>query len=276
MEATERERMAVEAHHSAERASATAVCRATPDRCQMDATQRRQRQEIATASKKIAETEQALQRLYEAERQDRMRGSGQREAKLQDINNRREPLDTRLQNLNQQIDAIQAELDGKIRVADKVAADAEAARRTSQMHRMAKFFFNAEDNTAATRMLAWFSIVAAIVLSTSGSILAAMHFRTLTQPVSGGRTACRELYVDGSRGSGVSTHRQEGRGDREVEVPVERIVVRSTEVVKPELVLVPVPLEATEEERRRIMERAAHVHETDFGNVASINARRGA
>jgi len=41
---------------------------------------------------------------------------------------------------------------------------------------------------------------------------------------------------------------------------VDRVVDRPVEVAKPELVLVPVPLEATEEERRRAMARAARAN----------------
>jgi hypothetical protein len=44
------------------------------------------------------------------------------------------------------------------------------------------------------------------------------------------------------------------------EVPVDRVVEKIVEVIKPELVLVPVPLEATEAQRRRIMEMAAVEH----------------
>ena len=40
---------------------------------------------------------------------------------------------------------------------------------------------------------------------------------------------------------------------QDIEVPVDRFV----EVVKPELVLVPIPLEATEVERQRIIDRAS-------------------
>jgi hypothetical protein len=143
------------------------------------------------------------------------------------------------------------------------------------MYRLARFFFDADDNAAAMRTLAWFSIIAAIALSTAGTILAAMHFRTLTQAETGRPNplarAVRGWIARQRRKHSVVRKVEVVREievpmerivERKVEVPVpvDRVVVREVEVAKPELVLVPVPLEATEEERRRIMVRAAQAN----------------
>jgi hypothetical protein len=53
---------------------------------------------------------------------------------------------------------------------------------------------------------------------------------------------------------------------KEVPVEVEKIVVRTVEVPKPELVLVPIPLDADEEMRRRILERVKRAHHVSASN----------
>ena len=123
------------------------------------------------------------------------------------------------------------------------------------------------DNAAAMRMLSWFSIIAAIVLSTTGSILAATHFRTLTQAESKRpNRLARALRGCIARQRRKHSVLAKVEVVREVEVPVERVVVRSVEVPKPELVLVPVPLEATEGARRQIMAHAAQTIGTSAGS----------
>jgi hypothetical protein len=259
LETVERERTEMLARHKNETAIAAAVCRATPDHCAIGVTQRRQQQDLVGADKKINEARQQLQRISDADRHERSQLHDQLTADLQGLQKSEEQLNARLIELNTQVTGTQAQLAEAIRVANDADATAAASRRGSQMHRLAKFFFSAEDNAAAMRTLAWFSIVAAVVLSTTGSILAATHFRTLTQPM----TEQPNRLARAIRGWIARQRRKHSvvkkvEVVREVEVPVDRVVVREVEVVKPEIVLVPVPLEATEAARRHIMERAAH------------------
>jgi hypothetical protein len=53
---------------------------------------------------------------------------------------------------------------------------------------------------------------------------------------------------------------------KEVPVEVERVVVKTVEVPKPELVLVPIPLDANEEMRRRILEHVRRAHGAPASN----------
>jgi hypothetical protein len=185
---------------------------------------------------------------------------GQLTADLRDLHARRATLEASPDALNRQIDAVVPALAAAVQAADRAVADAEATRRMSQIHRLAKFLFNAEDDTAARRVLVWFSIVAASVLATAGSILAALHFRILTQSEQGSNQLARALRGWIARQRRKHSVIKMVEVMREVPVPVEKVVERLVEVVRPELVLVPVPLEATEDERRQAMAHAARVN----------------
>lgn len=225
----------------------------------MSTLQRRQRQEQAAADKAIAEAETALQRRAETEHSDQGELRSQLGADLRELRARRGTLEAGLDALNRQIETGGTMLAAATQAADAAAAEADTARRASQMHRPARFFFGKDDNATAARGLTWFSIVTAGALATAGTMLAALHFRILTQQPPARRT---ESPLARALRSWVARQRKKHsvvktiEVVREVEVPVDRIVQQRVEVAVPEPVLVPVPLEASEDERRRIMAQA--------------------
>jgi len=255
---------------------ARAACRADPGRCWLVPLRR---QQLAELDRNLDTANRTLRQLNDDSRKERALVRGQQQNREQGLYNQRAQLNAREAVLNAKIDKAQTDLEEATRVANDADAVAQSARRTSQMHRLARFFFGADDDAAATRTMGWFSTVAAIVLSTAGSILAATHFRSVTQTA----TVRSSPLVRSMRGWLARQRRKHSivkkvEVVREVEKPVEREVVRQVEVVKPELVLVPVPLEATEEERRRIMARAARengIGDNDPGQSAS-NGSKGA
>jgi hypothetical protein len=262
LDSAERERTALLTRHGKEQAGMTAVCRTAPEHCTLAALQRRQRQELAAPDQAVAAARQALQRRDEAEQQQQSAVRGQLTADLRDLRARRATLEGDLDELNREIDTVGSMEAAAVLAADRAVEDANAARGMSQMHRLAKFFFGAEDNAAAMRVLTWFSIIAACVLATAGAILAALHFRALSQPAP---EAGPNRLAHALRGWIARQRRRHSvvrtvEVVREVPVPVDRVVERPVEVIRPELVLVPVPLEATEDERRQAMAHAARIN----------------
>ena len=274
LDAAQADRTALLARQAKEQASMAAYCRTTPERCALGALQGRQRQEMATADRRVADARQALQRRDDAEQRQQDARHVQLTADKRDLHARRATLEASLDGINREIASAGAALAAARQAADKVEANAAVERQQSQMHRMARFFIGADDNDAAMRMVGWFSIVVATVLATAGSVLAAMHYRTMTQPAQAGpNKLARALHGwvarQRRRHSIVKTVEVEKRVEvpvevekiveRRIEVPVnvDRIVEKLVEVTRPELVRVAVPLEATESERRRLMAEAA-------------------
>jgi len=257
----DRDRTAMLALHKNQLAYARRVCRTDPKRCRLGVLLGQQQRELAALDKKRDGARLELENRDDAYNQERAQVSDNLQTRQQALKTRRAPLDARLDELNTKIDKAQTDLSKATGVANELDAVAQSARRASQMHRLARFFFGSDDDAAAIRMLGWFSIVSAIVLSTAGSILAATHFRSVTQSTTS-RSNSLARSIRGWLARQRLKHSVVKKVEvvREVEVPVDRVVDRTVEVVKPELVLVPVPLEAKEEERRRIMARAAQAH----------------
>jgi hypothetical protein len=261
LEAAQREQAAAQARHAREQAAMMATCRAAPERCAMGGLNRRHQQETSALAERVSGLGQAVIARGATADQERLSALARRDAALSDIRARKEPLEADLRVMREEAAALAASLARAHRDAATAAADAEALRRQSQMHRLAQSVLGNQDDNAAMLVLGWFSVVSAVVLAAAGSVLAALHFRHVTQPAADAGASSSRL-ARALRGWLARRRRRHSlvrtvEVEKVVEKPVEKFVDRVVEVTKPELVLVPVPLEATEEERRRILSRAA-------------------
>jgi hypothetical protein len=263
LEAAQRAREALATQQGRERTRMAALCNQDHELCRMTNLLRTHAAQMAEKERHIGDARAAIAALDERTAGVRESGQRVRDEELLRLGGDIEALDLRMATERERQAEKQSALASAAQVESHARDDADALRGHSQMHRMARFFLGADDNNAALRMLGWFSIVSAVVLSTVGSVLAAVHYRVQTQPPRAPNAPSKisnaiRRWIARRRGrySVVKTVEVVQR----VEVPVEKIVEKPVVTIVPELVLVPVPLEAREAERRRIMEDAAAAH----------------
>jgi hypothetical protein len=221
--------------------------------CDINTLLQRQQKEISGPKKEAQDARRELNQATAASNSD-----AHAETKPdQELRSKETSREDHLDKLDALIASTRRERDAANTTLGEAKSAAASAVRISQMHDLARFFFptqyKADETAAAQRTVVWFSVIAAIVLSTAGSTLAIMHYRTLSQPAAPQPNRLARAL----RGLALLHRRRKHpiikqvEVVREVEVPVEKVVERKVEVpvevpvekIVERKVEVPVPIE---------------------------------
>ena len=204
----------------------------------------------------------------------------EREAALNERRAALTSVDARTRDVQQRLDAAQRSADQAAHdlttaqaQAQGASREAEALRRTSQMHRLAMVVFGSTSDDNASRTLGVFASISAAVLALAGSLIAAIHYRLETQGAEFSRPgrgvlarALRNSLARLRRGKPVERRIVV---EKTIEVPVEVPVVRIVEKPVEVAVAIAIPVTATVAEREDIVERAMQSRAAAAANPAS-------
>lgn len=255
----DKELSAMSARHEKEMAGAWAYCKArelTP--CNGLPLTRHANERKALDSRVAEVRKTGNDRAVKADA-EREAARNERRVALVSIDGRMRDVQQRLDTAQRGADQAALELSTAHAQAQAASREADALRRTSQMHRLAMVMFGSASDDNASRTLGVFASISAAVLALAGSLLAAMHYRLETQGAEFSRPgrgvmarALRNTLARLRRGKLVERRIVV---EKTIEVPVEVPVVRIVEKPVEVAVAIAIPVTATVAEREDIVER---------------------
>jgi len=118
-----------------------------------------------------------MQARIDAISKSREEARAMRNDSIAQVDDRVKGVESALQTVRGQIATTEVQLASSRNDLRDAETEVAAARRNSQMHRLAQVVFGRSDDASAQRMLGWFAAIAAGVLALAGSALAAVYYR---------------------------------------------------------------------------------------------------